>query len=103
MLWQIYQNYSLNKQINNSKICCSENILLFHKFTNEACKDGNKFLFFKSESEKNIYWPIKKIKIFSAYRLKNKSKQATCGIDINTRYYHIYLDMYFGELNFKGA
>ncbi len=100
MLWQIYQNDGLKKQIRNIKECNSEDILLFHKFANEACKDGNKFLFFKSESEKNICWPIKKIKLFSAYRLKNKSKQAVCGIDINTRYYHIYLDMYFGELNF---
>ena len=39
------------------------------------------------------------MQLFSSYRLKNKSKQKYSGLDLNLRYFHLYLDLYFGELN----
>ena len=39
------------------------------------------------------------MQLFSSYRLKNKSKQTYSGLDLSLRYFHLYLDLYFGEFN----
>lgn len=99
LLWEIYKNSPKRDFKTVAKSSSSTDTLLFHKFVNsiDSCEQNN--LFFKSENKNSIFWPVKKMQLFSSYRLKNKSKQKYSGLDLNLRYFHLYLDLYFGELN----